>query len=125
MQQLLEGIITSSGLEILCTCSKSLTEKEVRILYASIFKDNADEIPDWLTDIRTEILEFMTSGESFSYFVTGADAVHKTHVIKSLFRNSYSANVNKKVVRNGVHSSDPDEVTLDLKILFSNEYIES
>jgi len=121
IQRLLEGIITSSGLSVLCTSNKQLNADETRKLYATIFTDRSEGTPDWLTEIRIEILEFMTSGDSFSYFVTGIDAVAKTLMIKKLFRNSFAETGSEKAVRNGIHSSDPDDVRFDLNILFNND----
>ena len=118
---LTEGLITSVGLDHVCMAEKKLNQSEVRILYSSIFESNGSKEEKWLLDLRTQITNFMTSGNVFSYVVTGENCSNKTKIVKDSLRTLFGENFISKKIQNGIHTSDIGEFRKNLNILFNTK----
>lgn len=119
IQRALEGLITSVGMEVICTSEVSLGGEDALALYSDMFREE-ENIPAWFAELRTDLLGYITSGPIFSYlvFTEHPDISKRVRLIKNLLRQKYKNPECDRDVRNCIHVPEAGDFEKDLKILF-------
>jgi len=117
IQHKVEGLITSSQLDILATSCVSLSTEQVHTLYPDIFGAHVVDRTGTLGELQLALEDYM-SDYVFSYLVNGVEALTKLGIIKNAVRLSTGYVKGSIKVRNAVHVSDREDLIHSLEVLF-------
>jgi len=116
--EILAGLLDATQLEVIDSCNKLLIDDDVHKLYNSIY--GRPPIYQNGLEYRTELLEYMTSGQVTCYLVTGIETNKKLGLIRKVFRGLIDKDPNITGMKNIVHVPDEHELKQSIRIFFEN-----
>jgi nucleoside diphosphate kinase len=118
VQRQVEELMPIMGLRTICTSCRNLSIEDIYLLYEDVLVEDPQP-SDRLQALRKDLIEYLSSGLIFSYLAAGVHACQQASSIKKVLREGQALmEYPEDNVRNVVHTSDLDEVELNIQIYF-------
>lgn len=117
VEELIKGMVVSSGLEIVRRSEKHLTREDVHNIYPILNVPDTEFGEDW----KEDVVQHLTSGPVSALLLTGERAENKARIIKNHLRATLLTKGNgfrSKVVENIAHVADGIDFPDTLRVLF-------
>lgn len=117
LADVIDGLLMSSGLNIVCESDRRLGSQEIRDLYPILNKPDPIFGEEW----KQTLIDHVSSGNVHSLLVEGKDANKKAKIIKNHLRKSLCDQTTEvgKVIKNIAHVPDEEDFSISKKILFN------
>jgi hypothetical protein len=115
-QDNLESLIRSLDIDIIATNELTLTPREVKTTYYSMFETK--EPSETLQRVRTNLLQYLVGSPIFCYLLAGDDIVNKLDIIKKTIRKQYGFVKGGTDVKSLIHTPEPHDIMHDINTFF-------
>lgn len=116
LADVIDGLLTSSGLNIVGESDRRLGSQEIRDLYPILNKPDPIFGEEW----KQKLIDHVSSGNVHSLLVEGKDANKKAKIIKNYLRKTLCDQTTEvgKIIKNIAHVPDDEDFDVSEKILF-------
>lgn len=116
LADVIEGLLTSSGLNIVGESDRRLGSQEIKDLYPILNKPDPIFGEGW----KQKLIDHVSSGDVHSLLVEGKDANKKAKIIKNYLRQTLCDQTTEvgKVIKNIAHVPDEEDFSVSKEILF-------